>query len=172
MSSPTLGLIIRQRRVELGLTQEELAERVGNGVRQAEISRLEHDRVALPRRKRLEQIATALEIPVGTLLARSGWAGAQEEFGRIENDMPASASHAVVPPATKALHLDLIPESMLLGPELSPDLFSAIARSQEIIKQSRAIMHEARLSYDHPSCSHSVVRKEKSLSRKPPDTPC
>ena len=36
----TLGQTIRLRRDELGLTQEKLAERVGNGVRQAEISRL------------------------------------------------------------------------------------------------------------------------------------
>ena len=74
---PTLGKFIQRRRVELGLTQEQLAERVGGGVRQAEISRLEHDRVTLPRRQRLEQIARALDVPIGELLARSGWVGAE-----------------------------------------------------------------------------------------------
>jgi transcriptional regulator with XRE-family HTH domain len=77
MSMPTLGEFIQRRRVELGLTQEQLAELVGGGVRQAEISRLEHDRVTLPRRQRLEQISRALDVPLGELLARSGWVGAE-----------------------------------------------------------------------------------------------
>jgi transcriptional regulator with XRE-family HTH domain len=72
----TLGQAIRSRRTELALTQEELAERIGEGVRQAEVSRLERDRIGLPRRARLERIATALELPLGELLAQSGWAGA------------------------------------------------------------------------------------------------
>jgi transcriptional regulator with XRE-family HTH domain len=75
---PTLGAFIRRRRLELGLTQEALAEMIGGGVRQAEISRLEHDRVTLPRRQRLEQIAAALDVPLGELLVRSGWTGADE----------------------------------------------------------------------------------------------
>jgi len=62
----------------LGLTQEALAERIGEGMRQAEVSRLESGRVTLPRRERLERIAAALDIPVGELLARSGWSGFAE----------------------------------------------------------------------------------------------
>ena len=77
MGMPTLGKFIQRRRAELGLTQEQLAELVGGGVRQAEISRLEHDRVTLPRRQRLEQLARALDVPLGELLARSGWVGAE-----------------------------------------------------------------------------------------------
>lgn len=73
----TLGQLIRERRMDLNLTQEELAERIGDGVRQSEISRLERNRVSLPRRQRMEEIAAALEIPIGILLARSGWAGAE-----------------------------------------------------------------------------------------------
>ncbi len=73
----TLGQVIRQQRHGLGLTQEELAERIGEGVRQAEISRLENDHITLPRRARLEQIADALELPVGVMLAHSGWTGAE-----------------------------------------------------------------------------------------------
>jgi transcriptional regulator with XRE-family HTH domain len=72
----TLGKVIRTRRIDLHLTQEELAERIGEGVRQAEVSRLERDRIALPRRARLEAIAAALNFSLGELLARSGWAGA------------------------------------------------------------------------------------------------
>lgn len=73
MPRETLGTFIRERRQELGLTQEQLAKRVGEGVRQAEISRLEHDRVTLPRRERLDQIAVALRVSLGELLVRSGW---------------------------------------------------------------------------------------------------
>lgn len=75
---PTLGRFVKRRRIELGLTQEDLAERMGEGVRQADISRLENDRVTLPRRDRLERLAEALDVPLGVLLARSGWTGADE----------------------------------------------------------------------------------------------
>ncbi len=73
----TLGQFIRERRMDLGLTQEQLAERVGEGVRQAEISRLEQDRVSLPRRQRLEAIAAALDVSIGDLLVTTGWIGAE-----------------------------------------------------------------------------------------------
>lgn len=84
----TLGQVIRQRRNELGLTQEELAERIGEGVRQAEVSRLEHDYITLPRRSRLDQIARALDLPIGVLLAHSGWTGVDDipQSGDREND--------------------------------------------------------------------------------------
>jgi transcriptional regulator with XRE-family HTH domain len=74
MMPEQLGETIRARRIALGLTQEQLAERIGDGVRQAEVSRLEAGRVVQPRRSRLEKIALALDLPMGELLARSGWA--------------------------------------------------------------------------------------------------
>ncbi len=46
----TLGTFIRERRKQLGLTQEQLAERVADGVRQSEVSRLEVYILKLPRR--------------------------------------------------------------------------------------------------------------------------
>lgn len=69
----TLGQFIRGQRMALGLTQEQLAERVGDGMRQAEISRLEHDRIEFPRRERLEAIAAALDVTLGDLLIATGW---------------------------------------------------------------------------------------------------
>lgn len=71
--STSLGSFIRERRQELGLTQEQLAERIGVNVRQAEVSRLESGRIALPRRERMELLAAALEVSLGELLVRSGW---------------------------------------------------------------------------------------------------
>ena len=76
----TLGDVIRSRRLALQLTQEELAERIGDGVRQAEVSRLERGRVTLPRRRRLERIAAALDLSLGELLAHAGWAGTDSAF--------------------------------------------------------------------------------------------
>lgn len=72
---PTLGEAIRQRRLELGLTQEELAERIGDGVGQNYVSQLERDKVKLPRAERLARIADVLGLKLGDLLARSGWVG-------------------------------------------------------------------------------------------------
>lgn len=91
-TSATMGSAIRTRREELGLTQEELAARIGGGIRQSEISRLERGRVTLPRRARLEAIAAALNLPVGELLARSGWAGAGDAFGPVAAGTPQPAA--------------------------------------------------------------------------------
>ena len=76
----TLGSAIRTRRAELGWTQEDLAKRIDCGMRQSEISRLEIDRVTLPRRERLESISRALGLPLGELLERAGWIGANSAF--------------------------------------------------------------------------------------------
>ena len=88
-----LGAVIRARRLELGWTQEELAARIsadGEYLRQSEISRIESGKIALPRRERLERIATALDVPLGELLARSGWAGAEPYFQPTATDLTVS----------------------------------------------------------------------------------
>lgn len=76
-----VGKVIRARRRDLGITQEELAARIrgfGVEIRQSDISRLEQGKVALPRFARLQRIAEALSMPVGEFLARAGWDGADE----------------------------------------------------------------------------------------------
>jgi transcriptional regulator with XRE-family HTH domain len=73
----SLGEVIRGRRIRLGLTQQDLAARTGMIIRQSDVSRLERNQIGLPRRDRLEQIATALDYSVGELLAASGWVGAE-----------------------------------------------------------------------------------------------
>ncbi|MEJ7901303.1 MAG: helix-turn-helix transcriptional regulator [Thermomicrobiales bacterium] len=70
----SIGQAIRARRRELGLTQEQFAELLGEGVRQSEVSRLERGHVSLPRRERLLRIGEVLDIPVGELLMLSAWA--------------------------------------------------------------------------------------------------
>lgn len=79
----TLGEAIRARRLELGLSQEEFAARVGDGMGQSGVSQLERGKVGLPRRRRLESIATALDLPMGELLARSGWADADLHLPQV-----------------------------------------------------------------------------------------
>jgi transcriptional regulator with XRE-family HTH domain len=94
----SIGYVVRARRLELGLTQEQLAEKIGGQVTQADVSRLERGRVGLPRRPRLESIARALDLPVGELLLRSGWAGAEQvqTFGHAPEPSDP-LPHAVTP---------------------------------------------------------------------------
>jgi transcriptional regulator with XRE-family HTH domain len=97
---PTLGRFIRRRRIELGLTQEQMASLIGDAVRQSEVSRLENDRILLPRRERLERIATVLQVPLGELLVRSGWAGADEALVNV-----SPSPRPTVQPASSVLEL-------------------------------------------------------------------
>ena len=71
--SRSLGEAIRLRRLELRMSQEELAERIGPDVRQSDVSRLERGKIVFPRLERLNQIAAALGMSIGTLLIESGW---------------------------------------------------------------------------------------------------
>jgi transcriptional regulator with XRE-family HTH domain len=64
-----LGRLIRQRRRELRLTQQELAQRLQ--VSTPRISDLERGKVRNPRRNTLVNLASALEIPVGDLFVQS-----------------------------------------------------------------------------------------------------
>jgi transcriptional regulator with XRE-family HTH domain len=98
--SSSLGETIKARRRELGLSQKMLAARVvaqdDYGFRQSDVSRLERGRVDLPRRRRLEHLAAALELSSGMLLASSGWAEAETACGE-ERPEPISTDS---PPAT------------------------------------------------------------------------
>jgi len=73
MREQALGQFIRANRLAMGMTQEELAHRVGDNVRQSDISRLENDGVDFPRRERLDAIAVALGVKLGDLLISTGW---------------------------------------------------------------------------------------------------
>jgi transcriptional regulator with XRE-family HTH domain len=91
-----LGSAIRDRRAELGLTQEELANRMAalgdENIRQSDISRIEAGHVQLPRYERLVALAQALELTLVELFTLAGWdeerwvtAQAQSEDGRNPN---------------------------------------------------------------------------------------
>lgn len=114
----SLGQVVRNRRLALDWSQEELADRisiVGDVVRQSEISRLELGKVTLPRRPRLERIAAVLGVPIGELLARSGWFGAD------------AALSADPPPTTLAS----VPARPIAPHDFGPERARADATSHE-----------------------------------------
>ena len=135
----TLGQLIQQRRKELDLTQEELAERVGDGVRQSDISRLEHDKVALPRRSRLECIASALELPIGVLLVQSGWMGASPESDTSFGDEASGpAAHPGDDRDTQGQPGIVIPGSHSL-----PKLKKTMREVQDLVETAESALDQA-----------------------------
>lgn len=68
-----IGNYVRERRQDLGLSQEQLAERVGGTYGQSDISRIERGHIELPRLATMVSLAASLEVPVGDLLIASGW---------------------------------------------------------------------------------------------------
>jgi transcriptional regulator with XRE-family HTH domain len=134
--SGTLGSVIRARRCELRLTQEELADRIGGGMRQSEISRLERDGVMLPRRARLEAIAAALHMPVGELLARSGWTGAETVIAPVAatDTRAKSSSPASVESARYSAPSRTAPAPAAAVGEVFDRLHDARAKAQQIIQ--------------------------------------
>jgi transcriptional regulator with XRE-family HTH domain len=140
----TFGQVLRQRRMELGLTQEALAERVGDNVRQADISRLERDYISIPRRSRLEALAQALEVSPGYLLMRSGW------FNTDEEDMTSTSGEGMAesaPPQELASPVSDAQESPASHRVQSGEtgassqaLHDAILRARELSEQTRDVL--------------------------------
>lgn len=122
----TLGHYIKSRREELGLTQEELANRVGIGVRQADISRLENNHVKSPRLSRLERLADALDAPVGVLLSKSGWIGAEEEITSTLSEERRS-------------HITLLPSA----PDQLPEAIEKLNQVKELVEEVQVMIDEA-----------------------------
>lgn len=128
------------------MTQEQLAARVGENVRQAEISRLERDRVSLPRRGRMERLASALEVSLGTLLLRTGWLD-EEEGAR---DAPVPIMHAATqfhapfpkPVGSAATEAD---ESGNGGSALLND---ALSRARQVTRRTEDVLRESAITVD------------------------
>lgn len=72
-----LGAVIRNQRARLGLTQEELADRMAElgdtNIRQSDISRIERGQVQLPHFDRLRWLSETLDMTIGELFVRAGW---------------------------------------------------------------------------------------------------
>lgn len=71
----TLGHYVRQRRSALKMSQQELADRIeelGGKMKQGDVSDLELSD-SLPRPAKMQQLAQALEVPLGKLYAEAGF---------------------------------------------------------------------------------------------------
>lgn len=83
----TLGRVIRERRRELGLTQTQLAERLGWV--QERVSTLENAKYGLPSLPALVRLSEELTLSLGTLLDAAGFAGAAAGI-TVEQPVPVA----------------------------------------------------------------------------------
>ncbi len=77
-----LGRLIASRRDAIGMTQDELAARIGS--RQSYVSQLEQGKIGLPGVKRLSQISFALNISISELLMNSSWPDVSDYVAELE----------------------------------------------------------------------------------------
>jgi transcriptional regulator with XRE-family HTH domain len=138
-----------------------LAERVstdGEYVRQSEISRIENGRITLPRRERLERLAAVLDLPLGELLARSGWVGAEQHFQPSSIDRPAEesmprfhngAQPQIAQPATPtSSSSDAQQPSVPFGASVrdyDPGAIAGLRRALQTMREQSARLHQNRL---------------------------
>lgn len=150
-SIQTFGAVVRKRRMELGLTQEALAERVGENVRQSDISRLERDYISLPRRSRLEALARALEVSPGYLLLRSGWLDSDSGYPDIAAAEPAPVpeQEEVAPgPSSIAVDDDWARFVQDDEPTSLRQLLDAIGRARDVSRHTGNILQESAQTID------------------------
>jgi len=163
---PNLGQVVRARRIALGLSQEALAVRVsdlGSEIDQADISRIELGKVDLPRRRRLEHLAAALELSLGELLEASGWVGAAERFVDDTNvPSPPHESPKSTPVAAPVPDLPAIPtlRRVTLDPPATMEailrLRTAVIVSQDSVARADQLLKD---------CQETAKRWDTSLAR-------
>ena len=78
--------ILKRRRIELGLTQDDVAKHVG--VSETTVSRWESGNIANMRRSRIVKLAEVLQISPGVIM---GWADEPEQRQRVVPDSPKLA---------------------------------------------------------------------------------
>jgi len=86
----SLGQAVRHHRMELGLTQAELAERMTCNVLQSDISRIERGYLPWPRPDLLYGLAAALSMSPLQLVMSSGWMS-EEEYQHYRSLRPLAA---------------------------------------------------------------------------------
>jgi transcriptional regulator with XRE-family HTH domain len=148
----TLGEAIKARRLELGLSQEELARRmVDHGdqtFRQSDVSRLERGKVALPHRDRLEHMAAVLGLSLGELLARSGWSGWCDRS--VEAIVPADANGPGGAPIVVLDARDPVKWTDWEEPASGDArLREALAQSRRTIARSEQVLKQAKMLQAH-----------------------
>jgi transcriptional regulator with XRE-family HTH domain len=147
----SLGTFIRERRQDLGLTQEQLADRIGGSIRQAEVSRLEGGRIALPRRSRLEAIAAALEVSLGELLLRTGW---MQDGDQLASAIAASPRNGWTPDAVEAL-----------SSEHMPALLEAVAAAETMVTEATKTLERAQATLTELKRTLNVIQNTRGEIR-------
>lgn len=74
----SLGASAKRRREALGLSQVQLAERMGGSVKQSDISRIERGHLPWPRFDLLRALASGLNLTALELITLSGWMSPSE----------------------------------------------------------------------------------------------
>lgn len=77
-----LGRLVAARRDAIGMTQDELAARIGS--KQSYVSQLEKGKIGLPGIKRLSQISFALGVSISELLMNSSWPDVSDYVAELE----------------------------------------------------------------------------------------
>jgi len=77
-----LGRLVAERRDAIGMTQEQLAARIG--AKQSYVSQLEKGKIGLPGVKRLSQISFALHVSISELLRNSSWPDVSDYVAELE----------------------------------------------------------------------------------------
>ncbi len=73
-----LGRVVRRRRLELGFSQIELAERMACNVQQSDVSRIERGQIPWSRPDLLNALASALIVDPVELITQAGWMTPEE----------------------------------------------------------------------------------------------
>jgi transcriptional regulator with XRE-family HTH domain len=136
-----MGAYIRERRQRLGLSQEELAERVGGAYSQSDISRLERGHIGLPRLGTIVRLAASLEVSVGDLLIAAGWF---EDELVISSLAPAAAEQDTLETVLAVIEAEL--DTIR---DLEHQATSRSDRLRNMIAQVKATMGGAEASTDH-----------------------
>ncbi|GAC1405108.1 MAG: hypothetical protein NVSMB52_18920 [Chloroflexota bacterium] len=117
----TLGETIRERRRDLGLTQAQLAERMG--WTQERVSIIENGKYGLPSIMGLTRLATALELPLAILIAAIGLPDEGFGLGAPDNGQTHSAT-ALLRTVNQLMDIE------------SPDLKEALDQASTILAGS------------------------------------
>jgi transcriptional regulator with XRE-family HTH domain len=138
------GDFIRERRLHLNLTQEELAARMGAAYTQSEISRLERGHIGLPRLSTIIRLAAALKVSVGDVLIAGGWFE--------DEDIVAGLTSATAEQDTLATVLAAIEAELDSIRDLEHQATVRSARLRMAVRQLATSMSNA----DAPICAHHI----------------
>ena len=157
-----LGSAIRRRRLELGLSQTEVAERLGAEMQQSDISRIERGRARSPRPQLLMSLARVLDISIVDLMADAGWLRPDERdhYAAVgTGSRPANASFAKdaeTQQADPALPLVIVADREVMSAEALVGLLTehalqtAVAFEGSTLLELVATRHPVAVVVEHP----------------------